>query len=178
MNQREAMKRLLERSSLGTPGARSLRARTDPAVVRRVIERARKDRTDASTAAVTITCDPSDGHDRRDCLVEFLLDRIEAEEQRGPEGDASIVPLTITCDTSRPDSSHGHDCRDCLVEFFLGNTEAEVTRLGVDADQSTEPAIMELDLRAAFDTLNAAGLEPQVRSNHRSAPPDRESKAG
>jgi hypothetical protein len=177
VNQREAMKRLLERSSLGTPGARSLRARTDPAAVRRVMELARKGRADASIAPLTISCDPSDGHDRRDCLVEFLLHRIEAEEQRGPEGDASIVPLTITCDSSRP-APHDHDCRDCLVEFFVGNTNAEVTRLGFEADQSTEPTIMEPDLRAALDTLNAAGLEPQVRSKHRSAPPDRESKAG
>jgi hypothetical protein len=178
VNQREAIKRLLERSSLGTPGARSLRARTDPAAVRRIMERARKDKARASTAALTITCDPSDGHDRRDCLVEFLLDRIEAEKQRGPEGDASITPLTITCDASRPDSPHGHDCHDCLVDFFLGNTKADVTRLSLEADQPTEPSIMDPDLRAAFDALSAAGLEPEVRSNHRSAPPDRESKAG
>ena len=149
MNQREPMKRLLERSSLGI-GARSLRARTDPAAVRRIMERARAPRT--------VSCDPSDGHDRRDCLVEFLL-----------EGDASIMPLTITCDSSRP-TPHGHNCRDCLVEFFFGDTKAEVTRLGFEADRSSV-TIMEPDLRAALDTLEAAGLEPRVRSNHRSAPP-------
>jgi hypothetical protein len=104
VNQREAMKRLLERSSLGTPGARSLRARTDPAAVRRIMERTR--------APLTITCDPSDGHDRRDCLVEFLQDRIEAEEQHNSEGEASITPLSITCEASRP-TPHDHDCHDC-----------------------------------------------------------------
>jgi hypothetical protein len=169
VNQREAMKRLLERSSLGTPGARSLRARTDPAAVRRIMERTR--------APLTITCDPSDGHDRRDCLVEFLLDRIEAEDQRDPAGDASIAPLSITCEASRP-TPRDHDCHDCLVEFFLGNTKAEVTRLSLEGDQSTEPTIIEPDLRAALDTLSEHGLEPRAVSNHRSAPPDRESKAG
>jgi hypothetical protein len=53
-----------------------------------------------------------------------------------------------------------------------------MTRLDLEADQSTEPTIMEPDLRAALDKLTAAGLELQVRSQHRSAPPDRESKAG
>lgn len=33
---------LLERSSLGTPGAYSLRARTDPEAVRRVLQRVRE----------------------------------------------------------------------------------------------------------------------------------------
>ena len=94
------------------------------------------------------------------------------------EGDASITPLTITCDAARSDSPHGHNCRDCLVEFFLGDTEAEVTRLDLEADRSTVSTIIEPDLRAALDTLEAAGLEPRVRSNHRSAPSDRESKAG
>jgi hypothetical protein len=42
VNQRELMKMLLARSSLGTPGARSLRARTDAEAVRRVLERVRE----------------------------------------------------------------------------------------------------------------------------------------
>jgi hypothetical protein len=129
-------------------------------------------------APLTITCDPSDHHDRRDCVVEFFLDRIEAEPQSGSKGDASITPLTITCDASRPDSPHGHERRDCLVEFFLGNAEAEVARIDLEADQLTEQAPIGPDLRAALDTLSAHGLEPRVVSNRRSALPDRESKAG
>jgi len=38
MNQREFMKTLIERSSLGTSGAVKLRARTSPEAVRRVLE--------------------------------------------------------------------------------------------------------------------------------------------
>jgi hypothetical protein len=41
------VKALLERSSLGTAGARSLRARTDPEVVRRVLQRVRERRPGA-----------------------------------------------------------------------------------------------------------------------------------
>jgi hypothetical protein len=41
------VKALLERSSLGTPGARSLRARTDPEAVRRVLQRVRERRAGA-----------------------------------------------------------------------------------------------------------------------------------
>lgn len=174
MNQREAMKRLLERSSLGTPGARSLRARTDPAAVRRVMERARKGRVDASMAPLTITCDASHDHDRRDCLVEFFLANTEAEAQHGPGGDASITPLTINCGCDSPDGA----CRDCLVDFFLGNTEAEVARLDPEADRSTEPTTIGPDLRAALERLFAAGLAPRVISNRRSVLPGRESKAG
>jgi hypothetical protein len=157
VNQREAMKRLLERSSLGTPGARSLRARTDPAAVRRVMERVRKGGVNTSMAPLRITCDASHDHDSRDCLVEFFLGNTEAE--------ASITPLRITCGC---DSPNGSSC-DCLVEFFLGNTEA---------GQSTEPAPIGTDLQRALDTLSTAGLEPRVRSNRRSTRPDRESKAG
>lgn len=174
MNQREAMKRLLERSSLGTPGARSLRARTDPAAVRRVMERARKGRVEASTAPLRITCDASDDHDHRDCLVEFFLGNTEAEANRSREGDASETPLTITCECDSPDGA----CRDCLVEFFLGDTEAGVARLAPEADQSTEPTTIGSELRAALERLFAAGLAPRVISNRRSEFPGRESKAG
>jgi hypothetical protein len=163
VNQREAMKQLLERSSLGTPGARSLRARSDPTVVRRILDRARKGRVDAPMTPLTITCDASHDHDSRDCLVEFFLDSIEAKAQLGPEGDASILPLTITCDASQPGSPPGHDCRDCLVEFCLDNTE---------------PTPIGIDLRAVLDRLSAAGLEPQVQSNRPSSLPGHESKAG
>jgi hypothetical protein len=119
------------------------------------MERARKGSVDASMAPLRITCDASHDHDRRDCLVEFFLSNTEAA--------ASITPLTITCDASQPDSSHGHECRDCLVEFFLGNTE---------------PTPIGIDLQAALNTLDAAGLKPQVRSNRPAALPGRESKAG
>jgi hypothetical protein len=44
-NRPELVKALLERSSLGTPGARSLRARTDPEVVLSVLRRVRGRRT-------------------------------------------------------------------------------------------------------------------------------------
>jgi hypothetical protein len=128
VNQREAMKRLLERSSLGTPGARSLRARTDPAAVRRVMERAR-------------------------------------------EVDDSTVTLAITCE------EHSPSC-ECLVEFFSGHRDARVVRLDPEANASTEPTQIGPDLRAALETLRAAGLEPRVTNNRRSALPGRESKAG
>ena len=118
MNQREAMKRLLERSSLGTPGARSLRARTDPAAVRRVMDRTRKARADASMAPLAITCgcDSPDGA-CRDCLVEFFSGNVEVRVVPvGPEEDRSTEPTTI-----------GPDLRRALETLRAAGLEPRVT---------------------------------------------------
>ena len=62
-------------------------------------------------------------------------------------------PLRISCD----DCPGGTECRDCLVEFFLGERNARVVRLGGAPAAGLDP-----DLQAAFDTLTAHGLQPQV----------------
>ena len=66
-------------------------------------------------------------------------------------------PLRISCD----DCPGGTECRDCLVEFFLGERNARIVRLGNDA------AGLDPDLQAAFDTLTAHGLQPQVVAHRR-----------
>ena len=70
-------------------------------------------------------------------------------------------PLRISCD----DCPGGTECRDCLVEFFLGERNARVVRLG--ADSPLPPAGLDADLQAAFDTLTANGLTPQVVAHRR-----------
>ena len=67
-------------------------------------------------------------------------------------------PLRISCD----DCPGGTECRDCLVEFFLGERNARVVRLGGDTGAGLDP-----DLQAAFDTLTAHGLQPQVVAHQR-----------
>ena len=71
-------------------------------------------------------------------------------------------PLRISCD----DCPGGTECRDCLVEFFLGERNARVVRLGADP---ASPVVADLDpdLQAAFDTLTAHGLQPQVVAHRR-----------
>ena len=66
-------------------------------------------------------------------------------------------PLRISCD----DCPGGTECRDCLVEFFLAERNARIVRLGNDP---VPAAVTDLDadLQAAFDTLTAHGLTPQV----------------
>ena len=119
MNQREAMKRLLERSSLGTPGARSLRARTDPAAVRRVMDRTRKSRVDASMTPPAITCGRCDSPDSdcRNCLVEFFL---------GERG-ARIVRLDREADRSTGPTTIGPDLRTALETLRAAGLEPRVT---------------------------------------------------
>ena len=70
-------------------------------------------------------------------------------------------PLRISCD----DCPGGNECRDCLVEFFLGERNARVVRLGGDAAPAA--ADLDPDLQAAFDTLTAHGLQPQVVAHRR-----------
>jgi hypothetical protein len=70
-------------------------------------------------------------------------------------------PLRISCD----DCPGGAECRDCLVEFFLGERNARVVRLG--ADPAGPGADLDPDLQAAFDTLTAHGLHPQVVAHRR-----------
>jgi hypothetical protein len=65
-------------------------------------------------------------------------------------------PLRISCD----DCPGGSECRDCLVEFFLAERDARVVRLGPDPAAPTSD--LDPDLRAAFDTLTANGLEPRL----------------
>ena len=67
-------------------------------------------------------------------------------------------PLRISCD----DCPGGSECRDCLVEFFLGERNARVVRLGNDPISDLDP-----DLQAAFDTLTAHGLQPQIVAHRR-----------
>ena len=67
-------------------------------------------------------------------------------------------PLRISCD----DCPGGSGCRDCLVEFFLGERNARVVRLGNGPTPDLDP-----DLQAAFDTLTAHGLQPQVVAHRR-----------
>jgi len=70
-------------------------------------------------------------------------------------------PLRISCD----DCPGGAECRDCLVEFFLGERNARVVRLGPD---TAHAAGLDPDLQAAFDTLTAHGLHPQIVAHRRS----------
>ena len=67
-------------------------------------------------------------------------------------------PLRISCD----DCPGGSECRDCLVEFFLGERNARVVRLANDPISD-----LDLDLQAAFDTLTAQGLQPQIVAHRR-----------
>ena len=67
-------------------------------------------------------------------------------------------PLRISCD----DCPGGNECRDCLVEFFLGERNARVVRLANDPISDLDP-----DLQAAFDTLTAQGLQPQIVAHRR-----------
>jgi hypothetical protein len=71
-------------------------------------------------------------------------------------------PLRISCD----DCPGGTECRDCLVEFFLGERNARVVRLGSDPAPAAA-ADLDPDLRAAFDTLTANGLQPTVVAHRR-----------
>jgi len=71
-------------------------------------------------------------------------------------------PLRISCDNC----PGGLDCRDCLVEFFVGERDAQVVRFAGDAGQPVAPEL-DADLRLAFETLAAAGLDPQVVAHHR-----------
>jgi hypothetical protein len=66
-------------------------------------------------------------------------------------------PLRISCD----DCPGGNECRDCLVEFFLAERNARIVRLASDP-VPTAVANLDADLQAAFDTLTAHGLTPQV----------------
>ena len=70
-------------------------------------------------------------------------------------------PLRISCD----DCPGGTECRDCLVEFFLGERNARVVRLG--SDPVPAAGGLDADLQAAFDTLTANGLSPQVVAHRR-----------
>ena len=70
-------------------------------------------------------------------------------------------PLRISCD----DCPGGSDCRDCLVEFFLGERDARVVALGSDAGRAAGD--LDPDLRLAFDTLSAHGLDPTVVATSR-----------
>jgi hypothetical protein len=72
-------------------------------------------------------------------------------------------PLRISCD----DCPGGTECRDCLVEFFLTERNARVVRLGGDAIPAAVATDLDPDLRAAFDTLTAHGLTPQVVAHRR-----------
>ena len=67
-------------------------------------------------------------------------------------------PLRISCD----DCPGGSECQDCLVEFFLGERNARVVRLANDPISDLDP-----DLQAAFDTLTAHGLQPQIVAHRR-----------
>jgi hypothetical protein len=69
-------------------------------------------------------------------------------------------PLRISCD----DCPGGGECRDCLVEFFLTERNARVVRLGPDVPATAE---LDADLQAAFHTLTAHGLAPQVVAHRR-----------
>jgi hypothetical protein len=81
--------------------------------------------------------------------------------QRGNSDMGREEPLRISCD----DCPGGTECRDCLVEFFLGERNARVVRLG--GDPAPVAADLDPDLQAAFDTLTAHGLEPQVVAHRR-----------
>jgi hypothetical protein len=70
-------------------------------------------------------------------------------------------PLRISCD----DCPGGNECRDCLVEFFLGERNARVVRLGNDPARPV--ADLDPDLQAAFGTLAAYGLHPEVVAHRR-----------
>jgi hypothetical protein len=72
-------------------------------------------------------------------------------------------PLRISCD----DCPGGTECRDCLVEFFLTERNARVVRLGGDAIPAAVVTDLDPDLQAAFDTLTANGLTPQVVAHRR-----------
>jgi hypothetical protein len=72
-------------------------------------------------------------------------------------------PLRISCD----DCPGGTECRDCLVEFFLTERNARVVRLGGDAIPAAVAGDLDPDLQAAFDTLTAHGLTPQVVAHRR-----------
>ena len=81
--------------------------------------------------------------------------------QRGNTDMGREEPLRISCD----DCPGGTECRDCLVEFFLGERNARVVRLG--GDPAHAAADLDPDLQAAFDTLTAHGLQPQVVAHQR-----------
>ena len=70
-------------------------------------------------------------------------------------------PLRISCD----DCPGGPDCRDCLVEFFVGERNARVVHLG--GEPARPVADLDPDLQAAFDTLTAHGLHPEVVAHRR-----------
>ena len=72
-------------------------------------------------------------------------------------------PLRISCD----DCPGGTECRDCLVEFFLTERNARVVRLGGDAIPAAVATDLDPYLQAAFDTLTANGLTPQVVAHRR-----------
>ena len=72
-------------------------------------------------------------------------------------------PLRISCD----DCPGGTECRDCLVELFLTERNARVVRLGGDAIPAAVVTDLDPDLQAAFDTLTANGLTPQVVAHRR-----------
>ena len=79
-------------------------------------------------------------------------------DQRGNAHMGREEPLRISCD----DCPGGTECRDCLVEFFLGERNARVVRLANDPISDLDP-----DLQAAFDTLTAHGLQPQIVAHRR-----------
>jgi len=79
-------------------------------------------------------------------------------DQRGNAHMGREEPLRISCD----DCPGGSECRDCLVEFFLGERNARVVRLANDPISDLDP-----DLQAAFDTLTAQGLQPQIVAHRR-----------
>jgi hypothetical protein len=83
-------------------------------------------------------------------------------DQRGNAHMGREEPLRISCD----DCPGGTECRDCLVEFFLGERNARVVRLG-DDHLPRPGADLDPDLQAAFDTLTAHGLQPQLVAHRR-----------
>jgi hypothetical protein len=72
-------------------------------------------------------------------------------------------PLRITCDGC----PRGADC-DCLVEFILAERDAEVVRFDADARRRGRDLGLDADLAFALDSLNAAGLEPELLAVRRS----------
>jgi CHAT domain len=85
MNQRESMKTLIERSSLGTSGAAKLRARTSSEAVRRVLERVQQRKAAASNQSSPASSLPALSHSgtllRR---AEGLIDVAEPLPRRSP----------------------------------------------------------------------------------------------
>jgi hypothetical protein len=72
-------------------------------------------------------------------------------------------PLRITCEGC----PRGADC-DCLVEFILAERDAEVVRLDADSRRRGRDLGLDADLALALDSLNAAGLEPELLAVRRS----------